>query len=364
MNSKRNVAYYYYYYKNLCSVQMIMQSTSIAPRHTCCYYPVPIHFFSPNHHLQNKKTVSAKFSKKLCINNSFNSSTATNSCSEDQEKNQKRYPRNDPDQENLKLCQEFYSSIENPKAQFRKSEREPESDIDSLLGISSNMWWTDFKAYLGQRINLEGVASSVGLLSKDKHLAIPHVSVPDIRYVDWGELKKRGFKGVVFDKDNTITLPYSLSLWEPLGSSIEKCKSLFGNDIAVFSNSAGVKTPAGTAEEIEKHFGSESSRLIMVGDRPFTDIVYGNRNGFFTILTEPLSLEGEPLIVQQVRSLEVALVRRWSGKGLKTINHSLLPDPGKCVKDLKSLQNELEVVHQHSSLWFIPKFHNSCSFVH
>lgn len=337
-----------------------MQSTSIAPWHTCCYYPVPKHLFSPNLHLQNKKKISVRPSIKLCINNSFFTFTATNSRSEDQEKNQKRYPKNDPDQENPKLSQDFYSSIENPKAQFKESEREPESDIDSLLGISSKMWWTDFKAFLGQRINLKGVASSVGILSKDKHLAIPHVSVPDIRYVDWGELKKRGFKGVVFDKDNTITLPYSLSLWAPLGSSIEQCKSLFGNDIAVFSNSAGLyeydpdgtkakaledaigikvirhrdKKPAGTAEEIEKHFGSESSRIIMVGDRPFTDIVYGNRNGFFTILTEPLSLEGEPLIVQQVRSLEVALVNRWSGKGLKAINHRLLPDPEKCVKDV------------------------------
>jgi len=37
-----------------------------------------------------------------------------------------------------------------------------------------------------------------------------------------------------------------------------------------------------------------------VGDRPFTDIVYGNRNGFLTILTEPLSLAEEPFIVKQV----------------------------------------------------------------
>lgn len=90
-----------------------------------------------------------------------------------------------------------------------------------------------------------------------------------------------------------------------------------------------VKKPAGTAEEVERHFGCESSRLIMVnkvlwkwslliwclnflsvvmwecllqvGDRPFTDIVYGNRNGFLTILTAPLSLAEEPFIVNQVR---------------------------------------------------------------
>ena len=37
-----------------------------------------------------------------------------------------------------------------------------------------------------------------------------------------------------------------------------------------------------------------------VGDRPLTDIVYGNMNGFLTILTEPLSLAEEPFIVRQV----------------------------------------------------------------
>lgn len=37
-----------------------------------------------------------------------------------------------------------------------------------------------------------------------------------------------------------------------------------------------------------------------MGDRPFTDVVFGNRNGFLTILTEPLSLVQEPFIVRQV----------------------------------------------------------------
>ena len=101
------------------------------------------------------------------------------------------------------------------------------------------MWWGDLKAAIGQRINLEGIGSSIGIIAKDKHLVMPHVAVPDIRYIDWAELKRRGFKGVVFDKDNTITAPYSLSLWPPLGSSVELCKSLFGDNIAVFSNSTG-----------------------------------------------------------------------------------------------------------------------------
>lgn len=214
------------------------------------------------------------------------------------------------------------------------------------------------KGALGQRFNFGAIARSARVLTKDKHLALPHVSVPDIRYIDWPELHRRGFKGVVFDKDNTLTVPYSLTLWGLLGSSLEQCKSVFGPDIAVFSNSAGlyeydhdgskarelegaigikvirhkVKKPAGTAEEIEKHFGCKASHLIMVGDRPLTDIVYGNQNGFLTILTEPLSLAEEPFIVRQVRKLETSLVNRWFRKGLKPTSHRLLPDGTQCVK--------------------------------
>ncbi|KAJ8763011.1 hypothetical protein K2173_023216 [Erythroxylum novogranatense] len=226
-------------------------------------------------------------------------------------------------------------------------------------GLFTNMWWVDLKAAVGQRINLEGIVSSASVFVKDRHLALPHVSVPDVRYIDWAELRKRGFRGVVFDKDNTITVPYSLKLWGPLESSIERCKSVFENEVAVFSNSSGlyeydydgskaralekaigikvlrhrVKKPAGTAEEMEKHFGCKSWQLVIVGDRPFTDIVYGNRNGLLTILTEPLSLAEEPFVVRQVRKLEMFLINCWLRRGLKPADHSLLPDVTSSVKD-------------------------------
>lgn len=45
-------------------------------------------------------------------------------------------------------------------------------------------------------------------LQGHEELAIPHVSVPDIRWVDWQAVKRAGFEGAAFDKDNTLTLPY------------------------------------------------------------------------------------------------------------------------------------------------------------
>ncbi|KAK4749826.1 hypothetical protein SAY87_027275 [Trapa incisa] len=232
----------------------------------------------------------------------------------------------------------------------------------SRRGIFTSMWWADLKGAFGQRFNWGGIVCSVSVFTRDPHIALPHVSVPDIRYIDWAELRRRGFKGVVFDKDNTITAPYCLTLWGPIAHSIEQCKSVFGPDIAVFSNSAGlfeydhdgsrakalewaigikvirhrVKKPAGSAEEIEKHFGCDSSQLIMVGDRPLTDVVYGNRNGFLTILTAPLCPTEEPFIVRQVRKLENSFVRHWSGRGLKPTSHMLLPDTSQCLKNPQS----------------------------
>ncbi|CAI9089070.1 OLC1v1023572C1 [Oldenlandia corymbosa var. corymbosa] len=314
-----------------------MQSSSPTPWQTC-YYPVPKRFCTPHPHLLCNHSSHLQFPLTLQLHKKpiF---TATNRCTKEQDhrKNPNNTQYHHP-QKNLSFPQELGSSAESRKSQNKGKLEISYSDYYTHSGFYSNMWWGELKAALGQRINLEGISSSVGIVAKDKQLVVPHIAVPDIRYIDWAELKRRGFKGVVFDKDNTLTAPYSLSLWPPLGSSVALCKSLFGDNIAVFSNSAGLeeydpdgkkakaleaaigikvirhrlKKPAGTAEEIEKQFNCESSRLIMVGDRPFTDIVYGNRNGFFTILTGPLSLEKEPFVVQQVRKLEVALVHQWS----------------------------------------------------
>lgn len=347
-----------------------MQATSFAPFPNCCYF-IPSHFHFQHPHLKRPKPVHLSLSNNQ---NHFTNIFAltlipTIIATKQQEKNNNPNPNPNPDPNlNPSFVPQFYSCIatnkgnnQNPESENQgKEEDHRDNQTKKAWGIFTNMWWAELKAAMGQRFNFEAIISSAMVVVKDRHLALPHVAVPDIRYIDWAELHRRGFRGVVFDKDNTITAPYSLNLWGPLGSSLEQCKSVFGPDIAVFSNSAGlceydldgskaralegaigikvirhrVKKPAGTAEEIEKHFGCKSSQLIMVGDRPLTDIVYGNRNGFLTILTEPLSLAEEPFIVRQVRKLETSLVNRWFRRGLKPTSHSLLSDAMLCVKAL------------------------------
>ncbi|KAK9063875.1 hypothetical protein SSX86_017747 [Deinandra increscens subsp. villosa] len=251
-------------------------------------------------------------------------------------------------------------NLNHPRREHEIIEDTERDKGESRCGIFTNMWWADLKAAVGQRFNVQGILFSVWVITRNRQWMMPHVSVPDVRYIDWAALKRKGFEGVVFDKDNTLTVPYSSDLWEPLTASVESCKSVFGDNIAIFSNSAGLqeydpdgrkarvleltigirvirhkmKKPAGSAEEVERHFGCDSSKLIMVGDRPFTDIVYGNRNGFLTILTAPLSLAEETFVVKQVRKIERALVNWWLKRGLKPANARLLPDALDCVKEL------------------------------
>lgn len=120
-----------------------------------------------------------------------------------------------------------------------KNEIKKDLDKKETRGVSLNMLWADIKAAIGQRINVEGLMFSVSVITKNRNWVMPHLSVKDIRYIDWAVLKSKGYEGVVFDKDNTLTVPYSLSLWGPISESVESCKAVFGSNVAVFSNSAG-----------------------------------------------------------------------------------------------------------------------------
>lgn len=106
----------------------------------------------------------------------------------------------------------------------------------NLEKVEMNQWW---KKSLGQSLNSAGIASFLSVATKKPQLALPHISVPDVRWIDWFELKQLGFCGVVFDKDNTLTAPYSLSLWPALSGSFDRCQAAFPGKVAVFSNSAG-----------------------------------------------------------------------------------------------------------------------------
>ena len=72
-------------------------------------------------------------------------------------------------------------------------------------------------------------------------LALPHLGIQDLRAVDWAALKQAGFKAAIFDKDNTLTVPYAMDLEPGPATALQTCQQVFGRrQVALFSNSAGL----------------------------------------------------------------------------------------------------------------------------
>lgn len=61
----------------------------------------------------------------------------------------------------------------------------------------------------------------------------------------------------------------------------------------------------------------------MIGDRYLTDVVYGNRNGLFTVRPAPLTLEGEPSAVLFVSHACTLQCRKLLGVYLQSVLHAL-----------------------------------------
>ena len=76
----------------------------------------------------------------------------------------------------------------------------------------------------------------------------------DIRRMPFQELRDRGFRGIVFDKDNTLTLPYARAIHAPLKPAIDAARKAFGDRLAVLSNSVGSSDDIGfvQAEQLER----------------------------------------------------------------------------------------------------------------
>lgn len=94
------------------------------------------------------------------------------------------------------------------------------------------------------------------------------------------------------------------------------------------------KKPAGGPEDLENHFGCSVEKLIMVGDRYLTDIVFGNRLGMLTIRPGPYTTKGETRMVRAVRKLEDKFVKRRYRKGVQAPEHPLISreELTKCVR--------------------------------
>ena len=146
-------------------------------------------------------------------------------------------------------------------------------------------------------------------------LMVPHLECDDVAALDYAALRSRGFRAVVFDKDATLTLPYSYDVPRASREAIAAAQAHFGaGQVVCLSNSAGgpddadgaaarqceaslrmrvvrhrTKKPGGIDELLSSLDEPASPlELVVVGDRLLTDVVFGNLHGALTVRTRAL----------------------------------------------------------------------------
>jgi len=195
------------------------------------------------------------------------------------------------------------------------------------------------KHQLGQYFNIDGILFNLKYLFSLNSIK-PDLYFKSIVKINLNELKNQhSIKYVVFDKDNTLTLPHQNIFGnEKIKDKIEDFKNVFGqNNLAILSNSAGSKDDLNfkEAKEIElktglqviKHkykkpkvyneiidtFGIKNdiknSEICIIGDRLLIDIIMGKEYGFFTILVDPITTSKDNFMVRMMRKVEKFLIK-------------------------------------------------------
>ena len=155
----------------------------------------------------------------------------------------------------------------------------------------------------------------------------PNYNLNSIYDIDIKELEEIGIRALFFDLDSTIMKSKSgkfsfrtLQFLEDLKSNfklaiitnnnkksyIEKIKPQ--TDIPIYSNAKKPDTEVILKACFE--LGIEPSQAIMIGDRPLSDILGGEKAGMMTILVDSISKDEENFIVRFVRFLERLFIEK------------------------------------------------------
>jgi uncharacterized protein len=148
----------------------------------------------------------------------------------------------------------------------------------------------------------------------------------DVTDIDLAQLKQDGVRGLIFDLDSTLIAPHSGKLTPQVAQWLTVARDNFKTAI-VSNNQRGhyleevkelLKMPViGKAAkprrkaffEVLKSFGLQAQEVAVIGDRPLTDVLGGQRAGMKTVLVWPLKTMREPSWVTMMRKLERIVIR-------------------------------------------------------
>ncbi len=139
--------------------------------------------------------------------------------------------------------------------------------------------------------------------------------------INYTKLKEEGIKVIAFDLDSTVMKSKSgrfsietLNLFEKLKKDFKLLIISNNNNLEYISKAAQqidfpvigpAKKPAtSVSKDFLKKNNIEIKEMVMVGDRPLTDILFGKFLGCKTILVDSISWQEEKPIVRLARKIE------------------------------------------------------------
>ncbi len=155
----------------------------------------------------------------------------------------------------------------------------------------------------------------------------PDYILDSIYDIDKNDLKNKGIKGIFFDLDSTVmkskagkftkkTLEFLSDLEHDFKvaiisnnhskSYIDKVRKI--SPVKVYGNAR--KPDVKVLKLACFELGLEVNEVVMVGDRPLTDILAGKKTGMKTILVDSISKNEENKIVRFVRFLERLTIKK------------------------------------------------------
>ncbi len=148
----------------------------------------------------------------------------------------------------------------------------------------------------------------------------------DVTDIDLSVLTGDGVLGLIFDLDSTLMAPHSGKLSPEVSEWLVEARDNF--KVAIVSNNKRANYIEEVREllqmpvifkaakprrwaffEILKSFELEASQVAVIGDRPLTDVLGGQRAGMKTVLVWPLKTMREPAWITMMRKLERCVIR-------------------------------------------------------
>lgn len=165
---------------------------------------------------------------------------------------------------------------------------------------------------------------------------IPSVYLRSTYDIDFKTLYDRGFRGILFDIDNTLVghnAPQderSMELLKRLGDMGFKCGIVSNNGyerVSSFADPAGLYyaykagKPMGKGyREVMEKMGLEASEVLSVGDQIYTDVWGANRAGLYNILVHPLGRDiGFHIFLKRIIEKPILLLIILMGRKRKNV---------------------------------------------